>query len=192
MSKRFLSVGAIMSVSGLAVLTLMAACSSSDNPGGATSSYNARARKALSAKSAHREGDVKDMVAAVSATKNGAPVELRFNLAQKPEIGQPVDLSVALVPHAAGLDSVAVAFSGSEGLEIVEGAQGAPVEKPVDGTPVRYTVKLLPKQDGIYAVTAVVSVASANQTVTRNFAIPVIAGSGLPDLSRKTEGAKGS
>jgi hypothetical protein len=46
-------------------------------------------------------------------------------------------------------------------------------------------VKILPKRDGIFALTAVVSFTSANLDSSRTFSIPVIAGEGLPDQVAK-------
>jgi len=51
----------------------------------------------------------------------------------------------------------------------------------VDGTPIRHVVRILPKRDGIFALTAVVSFSESNQDWTRTFSIPVIAGEGLPE-----------
>jgi hypothetical protein len=46
-------------------------------------------------------------------------------------------------------------------------------------------VKVLPKRDGIFALTAVVSFTVSNQEMNRTFSIPVIAGQGLPDQVAK-------
>jgi hypothetical protein len=43
----------------------------------------------------------------------------------------------------------------------------------------------LPKQDGIFTLSAAVSVELADDSVTRTFTIPVIVGQGLADVSAK-------
>ena len=126
-----------------------------------------------------------DMVTAVSASKPGPPVELKFSLPTRPEVGQVMDIQVAVVPRAPVPDSVSVSFQVVEGLDIVDGSQLERVENLVDGTPIRHVVKVLPKRDGIFALTAVVSFSALNQDANRTFSIPVIAGEGLPDQVAK-------
>jgi hypothetical protein len=121
------------------------------------------------------------MVTAVSASKAGPPVELKFSLPVRPEVGQVTDIDVAVVPLDPVPDNVSVAFQVVEGLEIVDGSQLDRVEKLTVGTPIRHVVKVLPKRDGIFTLTAVVSFTAANQDLNRTFSIPVIAGEGMPD-----------
>jgi hypothetical protein len=131
------------------------------------------------------EGDLADMVAAVAGAKAASPVELKFALPTRPEVGQVMDLDVAVVPRQPVPDSLSVSFQVADGLDIVEGAQLERVGKLTDGTPVRHVVKILPKRDGIFALTAVVSFAASNQDWSRTFSIPVIAGEGLPEQVAK-------
>jgi hypothetical protein len=49
----------------------------------------------------------------------------------------------------------------------------------------------LPKQDGIFTVTAAVTVTLANDSITRTFTIPVVVGEGLPELTAKSEASDG-
>jgi hypothetical protein len=131
------------------------------------------------------EEDLGDMVAAVSAAKAPAPVELKFSLPTRPEVGQVMDLDVALVPRAPVPDSVSVSFQVADGIDIVDGSQLERVDKLVADTPIRHVVKILPKRDGIFALTAVVSYAVSKQDWTRTYSIPVIAGEGLPEQVAK-------
>ena len=59
------------------------------------------------------------------------------------------------------------------------------VEKLTAGTPIRHVLKVLPKRDGIFALTAVVSYTASSQEMNRIFSIPVIAGAGLTDQVAK-------
>jgi hypothetical protein len=186
-AKDFIRAG-VTAAALVAVVLTLAGCGSADKPSAATSSANAKGRKALKSSEVARSGDkggageedLAEMVAAVSASKAGPPVELKFVLTAKPEVGQVMDVDVAVVPRAPVPDSVSVTFQVAEGLEIVDGSQLEGVEKLVDGTPIRHVVKIRPKRDGIFALTAVVSFTTANQDATRTFSIPVIAGEGLP------------
>jgi len=125
------------------------------------------------------------MVAAVATVKPGTPplpVQLKFDLREKPEVGQPLDVDLALVLLSGNIDRVFGKVAGEDGLEIVGGGDLQEAPKPAEGTPIQYSVKVLPKQDGIYNLTATISVDSAGQISTQAFSIPLIAGQGIPDL----------
>jgi hypothetical protein len=131
------------------------------------------------------EDNLADMVSAVSAAKAGPPVELKFALPTRPEVGQVMDLEVAVIPRAPVPASVSASFQVVDGLEIVAGSHLERVDQLVDGKPIRHVVKVLPKRDGIFTLTAVVSFEQANQEWARTFSIPVIAGEGLPEQVAK-------
>jgi hypothetical protein len=169
----------------VACLTLfvLVGCGSGGNPLSASGTPS----KPHKSKTASTPGEEKigEMVAAVSSAKAGPPVEMRFSLASRPEVGQVIEVSVVLIPRAPVPDSFAASFQAAEGLEIVDGAQLDRVEKLVAGEPVRHVLKVLPKRDGIFALSAVVTYSQADQDVQRTFSIPVIAGEGLPEQVAK-------
>jgi hypothetical protein len=166
-------------------LLVVSGCGSDTSPGAAASAANAKAHKQHKSPTKPGEEPLDDMVAAVSASKAGPPVELKFSLPTRPEVGQVMDIDVAVVPRAPVPDTVSVSFQVVDGIDIVDGSQVEPVGNLVDGTPIRHVVRILPKRDGIFALTAVVSFTSANLDSNRTFAIPVIAGEGLPDQVAK-------
>ena len=131
------------------------------------------------------------MVAAVSVGKGGPPVGLKFELRSSPQAGQLVDLDLAVIPDAAAIERIDGRFDGGENLSLVEGGDLGAVEKPAQGSVIRHVVRLLPKQDGIFTVTAAVTVTLANDSITRTFTIPVVVGEGLPELTAKSEASDG-
>ena len=132
-----------------------------------------------------------DMVAGVTPAKGGPPVELKFELRQLPQVGQPLDVDIAVVPDAPQIDRIYAKFQGSPGLDVVEGAELASIDKPAAGSVVRHVVRVLPKEDGIFTVSATVSVELTNDSITRSYSIPVIVGDGLPERTAQTEVAAG-
>jgi len=160
-------------------------CSSGDKAAAPTTAQSPSHKPSKKVFTKPGEEDLGEMVAAVSASKSGPPVEMRFFLPSRPEVGQAMDLDVAVVPRAPVPDNLSVSFQVADGLDIVEGSQVERVDKLVDGTPIRHVVKILPKRDGIFVLTAVVSFAVANQDLSRTFSIPVIAGEGLPEQVAK-------
>ncbi|HVW70621.1 MAG TPA: hypothetical protein VHB68_16700, partial [Steroidobacteraceae bacterium] len=71
------------------------------------------------------------------------------------------------------------------------GADLEAVEKPVLGTVIRHVLQILPKQEGIFTLTAAVGVESPNDSVTRAFSIPVIVGAGLAEAAPKADDTSG-
>lgn len=165
---------------------LLAGCGSHSSGGGATqTAAKPVARKTVSA----AEELSRNMVAAVAANKPSAlPIQVKFGLRDRPHVGQPVDLDLAIVPMSASVDRVSGKIEGEEGLEVVDGAAIAATDHPVEGTPIRQSVKVLPKQEGILTVHAVMTVDAAGQTASEAYAIPLIAAGAAADIPGKTAG----
>ena len=162
---------------GVVLAALLSACGSSNDA--ATQAANT-ARKV-------RKGDVHgaNFVSAVTQTKPGTapqPVQVKFSLHARPVPSQPLDVTVQIVPTASNLDRITGRVEADEGLELVGTGELAEAEKPVENTPIERSIQLLPKQDGIYTLTATVTVEMGGQSSTQAYQFPVISGSGLPDL----------
>ena len=120
----------------------------------------------------------RSMVSAVPANKpSTVPLQVKFDMPERPEIGQPLELDLAIVPMSAAVDRVSGKVEGEDGLELVDGAEVAPTERPVEGVPIRHVVKVLPKQGGIFTVRAVLTVDAGGSPSTESYLMPVIADS---------------
>ncbi len=121
-----------------------------------------------------------DMVSAVSASKARGPVEVKFAIPHRPEVGQPIEIELAITPSIE-LERLVARFQASDGLELVSGAETGRLDRPAIGAVISHTVTVIPKADGIYAVTAVIVTDSPTDSVARNFSIPLIAGAGISE-----------
>lgn len=159
-------------VAAIALSAILAGCN-----GGESSSAAAKREKAKreTAKSGPQ------MVAAVSSNRAQGVVDLRFALAGRPAVGQPVDIRLAITPTQR-LEALFVRFLAAEGLEVAKGGETGHLENPPIGTAIDHTVSVVPKSDGIYYLTAVVVSDSETESLTRSYSIPIIAGAGLPEL----------
>ncbi len=167
----------------LLIAALLGGCGSSHNETPAS-------RAATRAKQALNPKDVlaRSLVGAVTTTKPGSspiPVQVKFALRGRPDVAQPVDIDLSILPTASNLDRIFGQVEGEEGLELVGSGELEPAEKPVENTPIERTIKVLPKHNGIYLLTATVSVDVGGQISTQTYTIPVIAGTGIPDLPSK-------
>jgi hypothetical protein len=159
---------------------LLAGCGSSDQPGAAAAPGKpkpASVRKVLPGSEISP-----DMVGAVSGARTGAAtVQLKFELLERPSVGEPLEMDLAILP-AANIDRIYGRIEASDGLALAEGAQIAPTDRAIEGMPIRHSVKLKPGKDGIFTLTVVVSMETGGQTSTQAFSIPVIVGAGIPDV----------
>src|SRR3569833_1379797 len=177
-------------VAMMAGLGLLSGCGSSSSPG--PSSAVAQTRKGHTQVSADPvERPAADMVAGVSPSKAGPPVALKFELRQQPQAGQLLDVDIAILPGAPTISRIFGKFQNMDGLELVEGGELPAIHKPMGGATIRHVVRVLPKQDGIFIVSATVSVDLPDDSITRTYSIPVIVGEGLREQTARTEVAEG-
>jgi hypothetical protein len=167
----------------LLIAALLGGCGSSHEETPAARAAT-RAKKALNP----QDTLARSLVGAATSVKPGSspiPVQVKFALLGRPDVAQPVDIDLAIVPTASNLDRISGKVEGEEGLELVGSGELEPADKPVENTPIERTIKVLPKKNGIYLLTAVVSVDMGGQISTQSYSIPVIAGTGIPDLPTK-------
>jgi len=128
-----------------------------------------------------------NMVSAVVLNKTaGVPVEVRFEIKDRPQIAQPVAVELVIVPLSASVDRISGKVQAEDGLDLVDGAEIPVSDRPPEGVPIRHTIRVQPKQDGIFMFTAVLTVDGGGQSSTQTFSMPVIAGAGMSDLPAPT------
>jgi hypothetical protein len=131
-----------------------------------------------------------NMVSAASGARTGpATVQLRFELRERPNVAQPLDIDVVILPASATVDRLSGRVEAGDGLQLTEGAQIAPTDRPADGMPIRHSIRVLPTREGIFTVTAVVSLDAAGQSWSQTFSIPVIVGAGVPEPAKPSTAA---
>ena len=162
------------------ILVSVALCACGSGKDAAGAGHTAATKRKLSA----QEQLNRSLVSAFTQTKLGSrplPLDVKFALTSKPDLSQPVEVVVAIVPTAGNLDRIYGHVEGDEGLDVVGSGELEEEAKPVENTPIQRSVKLQAKKDGIYTVTAVITVDSGGQVGTQNYSFPLIAGKGLPD-----------
>jgi hypothetical protein len=173
-----------VSAAALGAVAILCGCGSSETP--ATAASAARPGQAAPRKAKPVSLVPPDMVSAARASGTGPPaVQVKFELRQRPDVAQPLDIDLAIVPASGALDEVSGKIEVGDGLELAAGGQIPPTERPVEGVPILHSIKVLPKKNGIFTVSAVLSVNSAGQSSSQTFSIPVIVGATLPEPPAK-------
>jgi len=168
----------------LAAAALFSGCGSSGN--GTTPQSGT---KSLAKKTVNPADEIsRNMVSAVASNKPSTlPVQVKFELRDRPDVGQPVALDLAIVPMSASVDRVFGKVEGEDGLELVEGAEIAASDRPPEGVPIRHSVKVLPKRAGIFTVRASLTVDAAGVASTESYSIPLIAAAAAPGDAVKAQ-----
>ena len=169
----------------VALATVFAGCGSHSDSTPAQSPAKTITRKVV-----NPADDTSRMVSAVAASKPSTlPLQLKFDLHDRPDIGQPLDVDLAIIPISASVDRVAGNIEGEDGLELLDGGQIAPADHPAEGVPIRHSVKVLPKREGIFTLHAVLTVDAAGQTASGGYSVPVIAAARASDEGGKPQGS---
>jgi predicted small lipoprotein YifL len=122
------------------------------------------------------------LVSAVTTAKSGAGLlQLKFELAARPQVGDPVDVDLVIVPQADNITQISGTVQGDDGLEVLSGDTIAPAEKITFGTPIHHALKVRAKRDGIFTLSAAMTVESGGQMLAPVYSMPLIAGNGLAD-----------
>jgi hypothetical protein len=113
------------------------------------------------------------MVEAVSQGKSQLPVQLRFELAQRPAVGQSLDINVAILPDidASGADLV---VASGEGFTVAPGGGQFELGAIEVGGVYRRTVKVSPTAPGVLVLNLTVSLKHDEMTESRAFSVPLI------------------
>jgi hypothetical protein len=138
------------------------------------SAKTAVADKAAAVAAKARQEDER-LANAVATGKSSAPLDLKYDIAAKPAVGQPFEVELTFLPRASA-DSLEVEISAVEGLTLVGSGT-------VNFTGVqagqRYTTKLLLQSgaDGMYYIGVATKMVTKVQTEVRNFSVPIVVGS---------------
>jgi hypothetical protein len=176
----------------VAAIATCALCGCGSGSGGGVGPTGTAGKQSAKA-SANAQG-LAGMVSGVAAPgATTSSVQVKFQLKERPEVAQPLDVDVVIVPVYGNLERISGKFAGDDGLEMVSGQDIEAIEKPVEGTPIHRTVQVLPKRPGVFTLTAVLIVDSEGQSSGLSFSTPVIAGdSPSPPTSAGTASPQGS
>lgn len=113
------------------------------------------------------------MVEAVSLVKSTAQVGLKFQLSQRPALGQPLQLVLAVIPQAAA-DSATVQVAGSDGLQVAAEAASLQIPSIELGQVYKQSVTVTPTTEGVQLLSLTVALNHADGSESRTFSVPVI------------------
>jgi hypothetical protein len=164
---------ALRSIAGAAVVVLCLVACGEDaaQPAGpaADTTRQARAKATVD--------ETRGMVAGVTdEKKKGAPVDLKFEIKSRPALNEALPIDIAFVPREAS-ELLRATFLATEGVSVSQSPEPAEYKDVQPQGVYRHTLTVVPKQDGVFYVTAIVVMnTSSGAAESRTFQIPVLVG----------------
>jgi hypothetical protein len=113
------------------------------------------------------------MVQAASQGKSQVPVELKFDFAQQPKVGQPLQVDLALIAQITASPAT-IQVSGADDVSVA-GAKQFEIPSAEAGEVYRETVNVTPNAEGVVLLGVTVLLKHDEVVDQRVFSIPIIA-----------------
>ncbi len=114
------------------------------------------------------------MVQASAQGKSTVPVELKFDIAQRPKVGQPLDINLALIAQIEASPAT-IQVKGADDVSVAPGAGQFDIPSAQAGEVYRETVNVTPNAEGVVVLDVTVSLKHDDVVDQRVFSIPIIA-----------------
>ena len=133
-----------------------------------------------------------NLVGGVVIGKGGAALlQVRFELAGRPVVGEPMDVDMVVLPQADNIEQFSGTVQADDGLDVVSGGAIDPTEKPAYGVPVHHDLKVIARRDGIFTLSATMAITAGGLSQSPVYSFPIIAGNGLADAVAPPAAAHG-
>jgi hypothetical protein len=113
------------------------------------------------------------MVEAASQGKSQLPVQLKFDVPQRPKLGQVLDIDIAVMPQI-DATSAKIQVIGGDGLTIAPDTNQYDLPAVEAGQVYRESLKVTPTVDGVLLLSLTLSLKHDEMTESRVFSIPLI------------------
>jgi hypothetical protein len=114
------------------------------------------------------------MVEAVGQGKSQLPIDLKFDVSQKPKVGQSLEINLALIAQISASPAT-IQVNAADGFSVAPGAGQFDIPSVEPGEVYRQTVNVTPTAEGVLLVGVTVLLKHDEMTDQRAFSIPIIA-----------------
>ncbi len=120
-----------------------------------------------------REEMTAGMVEAVSLAKSNVAVGLKFQMTERPVLGEPLEVVVAVLPESEA-DSATLQVAGSDGLQLRAGTALREIPTIEAGQVYKESIKVTPTAEGVQLLTLTVALKNDETSESRAFSVPLI------------------
>jgi hypothetical protein len=114
------------------------------------------------------------MVQAASQGKSTLPVALKFDIAQRPKVGQPLAVDLALIAQI-DASPATIQVTGADDVSVAPDANQFDIPTELAGEVYRETVRVTPNAEGVVVLGVTVSLKHDEIVDQKVFSIPIIA-----------------
>lgn len=114
------------------------------------------------------------MVQAAAQGKSQVPVELKYDIAQRPKVGQSLEINLALIAQIAATPAT-IQVSGADDVSVAPDANQFDIPAEEAGEVYRETVHVTPNAEGVVLLGVTVLLKHDEIVDQRVFSIPIIA-----------------
>jgi uncharacterized lipoprotein len=114
------------------------------------------------------------MVQAASQGKSQVPVELKYDITQRPKVGQPLDIDLALIAQIAA-SPASIQVTGADDVSVAPSPNQFDIPAAEAGEVYRETVHVTPNTEGVVLLGVTVLLKHDEIVDQRVFSIPIIA-----------------
>jgi hypothetical protein len=114
------------------------------------------------------------MVQAAAQGKSQVPIELKYDIAQRPKVGQSLEINLALIAQVAA-SSATIQVTGADDVTVAPGANQFDIPAEEAGEVYRETVHVTPNAEGVVLLGVTVLLKHDEMVDQRAFSIPIIA-----------------
>jgi len=168
------------------LLAALVGCGSDSEPNAEAAPPAAEsARAKVKPAPAKSDDPIAKLARAVGDGKPGAAVEIRYEIADRPQVGVPTQVHLVFVPST-NADALDVTMTGMDGITIA-GDLKAHFDNVEIGKTYEHTFSLLPDRSGVYYIAVAVTTTLNGVPVGRTFSIPFVAGDKDAQRAQKAE-----
>ena len=114
------------------------------------------------------------MVQAAAQGKSQVPVELKYDITQRPKVGQPLDIDLALVAQIAA-SPASIQVTGADDVSVAPSPNQFDIPSEEAGEVYRETIHVTPNAEGVVLLGVTVVLKHDEIVDQRVFSIPIIA-----------------
>jgi hypothetical protein len=116
----------------------------------------------------------RDTVRAVNAAHSTTPIDLRFELQDKPMVNTASGISLAVIPDAKSVIShIRLSFQTVDGLDLADTGPVS-IDRPEPGVALTQNVGVVPRRAGVLYLTVTALIDDDNGSLSRSYTIPIV------------------
>lgn len=114
-----------------------------------------------------------DLVMAVAANKTRLPIEVRFRLADKPVVGQPLHIELVVTPLQQPIHNLRLRLQPGSAL-VLQGDRDLTSDAVTPGVAIRHDIEVVPQSAGVLELETSAAFDTDSDSMSQTYSIPLV------------------